>query len=95
MSCSLETLYTAVGTSKQGFHGYLDRFLARKGQENQVLKLIAEIRKDHPDMGLRPMYHLINPEGMGRDAFEALGKEHGLRVRVFKNFHKTTDSSRT
>jgi len=95
MSCSLETLYKAVRISKQSFHGYLDRFLVRKGQEHQVLKLIAEIRKDHPDMGLRQMYYLISPEGMGRDAFEALGKKQGLMVRKYKNFHKTTDSNGT
>jgi putative transposase len=95
MSCSLQTFYKAVGTSKQGLHGYLDRDLARKEYGQQVLKLIAEIRHDHPDMGLREMYHLIGPEGMGRDAFEALGKEHGLCVRIYKNFHRTTDSSGT
>lgn len=95
MSCSLETLYKAVGTSKQNFHGCLDRDLARRDHEQQVLKLITGIRKDHPDMGLREMYYLINPEAMGRDAFEALGKKHGLLVRIYKNFHKTTDSSGT
>lgn len=95
MTASLQTFYKAVGTSKQGFHGYLDRYLVRKDHGQQVLKLIAGIRKDHPDMGLREMYYLIHPEWMGRDAFEALGKEHGLCIRTYKNFHRTTDSSGT
>ncbi|RPA65985.1 IS3 family transposase [Cyclobacteriaceae bacterium YHN15] len=95
MTCSLEKLYKVTGISKQSFHGYLDRLLARKSIQQQVMKLITEVRRDHPDMGLREMYFLIMPKGMGRDAFEAFGNEQKLGVRVFKNFQKTTDSSGT
>jgi putative transposase len=95
MNCSLEKFYKAINISKQSFHGYLDRFMRRKSMQQQVLKLIHDVRKDHPDMGLREMYFMIRPEGMGRDAFEALAKEENLGVRIFKNFHKTTDSKGT
>lgn len=95
MTCSLEKLYKVTGISKQSFHGYLNRLLAHKSIQQQVLKLIADVRKDHPDMGLREMYFLIRPKGMGRDAFEALGKGQDLGVRIFKNFHRTTDSRGT
>jgi transposase InsO family protein len=53
------------------------------------------VRKDHPDMGLREMYAKLQPEGVGRDAFERLCKNAGLSVRVFKNGYRTTDSSDT
>lgn len=95
MNFSLEKLYRSVGTVKQNVHGYLDRYSKRKSMEQQVLKLVAEVRNDHPDMGLREMYFKINPEGMGRDAFELLCKEEGLSMRLFKNHHRTTNSSDT
>ncbi len=50
--------------------------------ERQVLyfNLIMEVRRTHPSMGLRTIYERCNPEGIGRDAFIALGVRHGLIV---------------
>ena len=49
-----------------------------------------EIRELHPGMGIRKMYEQFNPEGIGRDAFIALGLEEGLRLRSISNPRKTT-----
>lgn len=95
MKCSLTCLYKAVGTCKQNLHGHLDRLLSRKDIEGQVLKLVMNVRKDHPDMGLREIYAKLQPEGVGRDAFELLCKNAGLSVKVVKNGYVTTDSSNT
>ena len=95
MKSSLTYFYKAVGTCKQNLHGYLDRLLLHKDLEGQVIKLVMNVRKDHPDMGLREMYAKLQPEGVGRDAFERLCKIAGLSVRVFKNGYRTTDSSDT
>ncbi|MFN2429927.1 MAG: transposase [Cryomorphaceae bacterium] len=76
-------------------HGYLDRFLALRDIEYQVLKLVRDVREDHPEMGLREMYSKIKPDRLGRDAFELLCKNAGLGVRIIKNGYKTTDSSGT
>ena len=32
--------------------------------------LIAQVRKDHPTLSCRAMYHKIEPQGSGRDRFE-------------------------
>jgi transposase InsO family protein len=56
------------------------------------MKLVNEVRKDHPTMGIRTMYHKLNVQGMGRDNFEHLCRGHGLLVISPKNYRKTTDS---
>lgn len=95
MNCSLNLFYEAAGTCKQNFHGYLDRLLSQKDTEQQVLKLVMAVRANHPEMGLREMYSKIQPDGLGRDAFELLCKNAGLGVKIIKNGYKTTDSSGT
>jgi len=95
MKHKLKFFYQTIGSCKQNFHGYLNRLLSRKDIEHQVLKLVSDVRKDHPEMGLREMYGKIKPDGLGRDAFERLCKHQGLGVTVFKSGHKTTDSSGT
>lgn len=95
MSFSLESLYLTVGTIKQNVHGYLSRLCSRKGLEEQILQMVHLIREDHPDMGLREIYFMITPIGMGRDVFEGLCKGNGLNVRVYRNGCKTTDSNGT
>lgn len=95
MNRSLKFFYEAVGTCKQNLHGYLDRLLSQKDIEYQVLKLVRDVRADHPEMGLREMYSKIQPDGLGRDAFELLCKNAGLGMKMIKNGYKTTDSSGT
>jgi putative transposase len=95
MSCNLTYFYESIGTCKQNFHGYVDRLLSQKDVEHQVLKLVTDVRQDHPEMGLREMYDKLRPTGVGRDAFELLCKNAGLGVKIVKNGHKTTDSSGT
>jgi transposase InsO family protein len=59
----------------------------------QILKLVYDIRQDHPTMGLRDMYYKLNPTSLGRDAFERLCKSNNLMSKMPKNHQRTTDSS--
>ena len=44
--------------------------------------VIEQARDLHPGMGLRQVYNLMEPEGIGRDAFILLGIEEGfLRLK--------------
>lgn len=95
MSCRLTHFYEVIGTCKQNVHGYLDRLQLRKAIEQQILKLVKNVRKDHPEMGLREMYEKLQPEGVGRDGFELLCKQNDLSIKVVRNACRTTDSSRT
>ena len=62
------------------------------GHEGQILFMVNKIRKDHPCMSAREIYFKLNPQGMGRDKFEAFCFDNGYRVKKPKNFRKTTDS---
>lgn len=57
--------------------------------------MVLLIRKEHPDMGMREMYFMIAPVGLGRDIFERLCNRKGLNARIYKNEYKTTDSTGT
>lgn len=89
----MNKLYDSIGISKQAFHQSLNRWLIKKSEQGQLLILIYQIREDHPTMGLRDMYYKLQPEYIGRDAFEIFCKAEGLSVERPKNWARTTDSS--
>jgi len=64
----------------------------REDEKYQMLKLIKDVRVDHPGMSARYMYKIIGPKYMGRDKFETLCYDNGFRVRIPKNYRRTTDS---
>lgn len=88
----MNTVYNLVGISKQNFHQRLDHMMDREDEKYQMLKLIKDVRVDHPGMSARYMYKIIGPKYMGRDKFETLCYDNGFRVRIPKNYRRTTDS---
>lgn len=84
--------YRALGISKQAFHQKVKRIEKELEHSNNLLPIINQIRKDHPTMGARDMYHIIQPEHLGRDKFEAMVRQEGLISERPKNYRKTTDS---
>lgn len=54
--------------------------------------MIVEVRKEHPGMGLRSMYDMLLPDGIGRDAFISLGLEAGFRLQAIERYTRTTYS---
>ena len=89
----MNALFRSLSISKQSFHQKLDRFYLEFSAQRQLLVLIYQIRKDHPTMGCRDMYYKLNPECMGRDAFELFCKKEGLMAPIIRNWQRTTDSS--
>ena len=68
-------------------------------KDHLVLKLVSDIKRDHPKMGVRKTYRLIRDDmralniKMGRDAlFDLLASEHML-VQKRKRKHITTNSN--
>ena len=59
----------------------------------QILKLIYNIREDHPTLSMREMYFKIMPDSLGRDAFEEFCRSYNLWSQKPKNYTRTTDSS--
>lgn len=88
----MNALYAMQSISKQGHWEAIGRIERQRSKEPCYLGLIASVREMHPGLGLRVMYEQFKPEGIGRDAFIALGLEGGFRLRSIENPHKTTRS---
>ena len=88
-------LYPIAGLSRQGFHQSMDRDLEQREEQAQLEMLISRIRKDHPRIGCRTLYDMIQPKTMGRDRFEAFCYQRGFYLPKVRRFKQTTDSRGT
>ncbi|MEM6724849.1 MAG: DDE-type integrase/transposase/recombinase [Bacteroidota bacterium] len=88
----MKAVYLHYGISRQSHFAALQRAVKLRDMEAVYLGLICELRSLHPGMGLRTMYNQFQPEGIGRDAFIALGLRWGFRLRAINNPYRTTHS---
>jgi putative transposase len=88
----MNALYSLCGISKQGHWEAVKRERTERAKEPLYLGFIVAIRQMHPGMGLRKMYDQFSPEGIGRDAFIALGLREGYRLRAVETPQRTTRS---
>ena len=61
-------------------------------EQEQLIPLINEIRRDHPRMSARDIYLKLQPSCMGRDQFERFCMDSGYRIKKLRNFRVTTNS---
>lgn len=63
-------------------------------QQKSVLYIgmMIQTREIHPGMGLRTMYDMLQPEGIGGDGFVALGVAEGFRLKNVEKQTRTTYS---
>jgi putative transposase len=61
-------------------------------EQEQLIPLINEIRRDHPRMSARDIYLKLQPSCMGRDQFERFCMDSGYRIKRLRNFRVTTNS---
>jgi len=54
--------------------------------------MMEQVRQIHPGMGLRTMYEMLQPDGIGRDGFVALGLQEGFRLKSIEKQTRTTYS---
>ena len=86
----MNRLYKVAGISKQSFHQYCKR---KQQFEEKLLLLVAVVddyREDHPAVGLRKLYHTLQPDFLGRDKFIEIFSYLGYKVKHRPNFRKTT-----
>jgi len=91
----MERLYLLVGISRQGHFSNVRMDQKREKRFGLFVNLMHQIRSMHPGMGLRKMYSQFAPEGIGRDAFIALGIEAGFRLKPVPNPTRTTIRSKS
>ena len=70
----------------------LNRRRYKYEEQEQLIPLINEIRKDHPRMAARDIYLKLQPSCMGRDQFERFCMDSGYRIKKLRNFRVTTNS---
>jgi transposase InsO family protein len=61
-------------------------------EQEQLIPLINEIRRDHPRMSARDIYIKLQPSCMGRDQFEKFCMDSGYRIKKLRNYRVTTNS---
>lgn len=89
----MNAVYRALGISKQSYHQRMKRYMQDEDNLGQLLPLIQQVRRDHPEMGAREIYHMLQPDFLGRDRFEAFCFENGFRIARKRSFIRTTNSS--
>jgi putative transposase len=87
------------GISKQAFYK-AEKLMESRLLSNQIaLDMVLEIKKRHPMMGVKKIYHLLSedlqklPYKIGRDALFDLLRSHFLLVSRKRRSISTTDSS--
>lgn len=85
----MKELYELVGVTRQGHHQWLGRQANASLRDSALLEEAAYLRKDHPRMGARKMHIVLQPE-LGRDRYEALLLDNGMRVSAVRNYSRTT-----
>ena len=88
----MNQIYRAIGSSRQSFHQKLDRKLRFLDEQEQMYKVVWQIRQDHPKMSSRQIYRLVQPQSMGRDKFEKWCHSLGFKVKSKASKRKTTNS---
>lgn len=88
----MSNLFEVLSISKQSFYQMLSRRKYKYEEQEQLIPLINEIRRDHPRMSARDIYLKLHPTCMGRDQFERFCMDSGYRIKQLKNFRVTTNS---
>ena len=86
-------LYKALNISKQAVHQHKASVDRKMEELSYVAMIVEQVRADHPTMGVRDIYYMMRPEGIGRDRFELHCRELGLSSFRTVNPCRTTDSS--
>lgn len=82
------------GISKQSHHKAISRKKEQKEIEQSILSYVECLRQEHPRMGAKKLYKLLQPDGVGRDRFIQLLMDHGYGVKRVRNYTRTTYSGK-
>jgi len=84
-------LFSMAGITKQALWKYHKRLESKTDLIDRTLRIIRKIRRRHKRMSCRSIYYFpqVTPP-VGRDSFEAIGFEHGFRLKRRRNKQSTT-----
>ena len=91
----MNDVFALCGISRQAHYQTLQRHLQEQQKATLYVRSMLQVREVHPGMGLRTMYEMLQPDGIGRDAFVALGLQEGFRLKSVEKQTRTTYSTRS
>ena len=95
---SIRQLEDVLGFTRQGYYQYWQRQAGQTSYDADILQLVRKIRQDHPRIGGRKLYSMLEKEllereiKMGRDGFFDLLAANNLLIRRRRRMVKTTFS---
>lgn len=91
----MNDVFALCGISRQAHYQALQRHLQEQQKTELYVRSMQQVREIHPGMGLRTMYEMLQPEGIGRDGFVALGLQEGFRLKSVQKQTRTTYSTKS
>lgn len=91
----MKAFYELVGTTRQALHKFNRVQDEVRLKQLKLIQQATAIRKRHPQLGCRSMYHLVKDPSFGRDECERILLANGFRIKRKPNFIKTTVSQGT
>lgn len=89
---SAEQVYDVLGSSRQAFSQYWQRFHELEQQFLLSEQQLLGLRTHHPRLGLKKAYDMIQPAGIGRDRFVQQMTKWGHALPIKRNYIRTTRS---
>lgn len=86
----MRAIYKIAGISKQAAHKYFKHEDELSKKLSDLLIEVDELREEHPGCGVEKMYQTLQPYWLGRDKFIELFMQLGYRVKIQKNYQRTT-----
>lgn len=86
----MRSIYKIARVSKQAAHKYFRHEDELSERLSGLLLEADELKDEHPGCGVEKMYQTLKPKWLGRDKFITLFMQLGYRVRIQKNYQKTT-----
>lgn len=86
----MNEVFILCSISRQAHHKALQRQLHEQQKAELYVRSMQQVREIHPGTGLRTIYEMLQPEGIGRDAFVALRLQEGFRVKSVEKQTRTT-----
>lgn len=78
----MKAYYDIAGISKQAHQQYMAKLSNQQDRTAYYIGLMEQARSLHPVIGLAKIYYLYQPQGIGRIAFEELGKMAGYALEA-------------
>lgn len=91
----MNEVFALCGISRQAHHKALQRHLHEQQKAELYVRSMQQVREIHPGMGLRTIYEMLQPAGIGRDGFIALGLQEGFRLKSIEKHTRTTYSTKS